>query len=81
MKFGSGAVTALLLLLGGGSSADAFHVKGPISTTVVQRQIQTAANELITRPQMAAGGAERAYGDDYYDGALLLILLLLLLFR
>lgn len=58
MKFGIGAVMAVVLA----TSADSFQVK----PTVVQRQIQ-AANELVTRP-MAAGGAERAYGDDYYDG-------------
>jgi hypothetical protein len=72
MKFGIGAVTALLLLVG--PSADAFQVSKPMTTsTVVQRQIQ-AANELVTRPHMAAGGAERAYGDDYYEGAFVVVL-------
>jgi hypothetical protein len=72
MKFGIGAVTALLLLVA--PSVDAFQVsKKPMTTsTVVQRQIQ-AANELVTRPHMAAGGAERAYGDDYYEGAFVVV--------
>jgi hypothetical protein len=71
MKFGIGAVTALLLLVA--TSVDAFQVsKKPMMATVVQRQIQ-AANELVTRPHMAAGGAERAYGDDYYEGAFVVV--------
>jgi hypothetical protein len=61
MKFGIKVVIALIFA----TSADAFQVKPALS--VVQRHIE-AVNELVTRP-MAAGGAERAYGDDYYDGA------------
>jgi len=72
MKFGA---TALLgLLLTASSSSDAFSIN-PHTRLVQQKLADVAAaaannNNWRAPMNMVAGGAERAYGEDYYDGML-----------
>ena len=72
MKFGQSALLAVLVLAT--SSCDAFSIRSK-STTAVQKAILTAQHQekgislaKSSPMSMVAGGAERAYGDDYYDG-------------
>ena len=59
------AAAALCLALA--STADAFK-----PTAFVSKKISTPSLSNDWRPgmKMVAGGAERAYGDDYYEGKL-----------
>jgi hypothetical protein len=75
MKFGTLTLCAVLLASTGHSAA--FSIHNPHRTAVqkalIAAQEATAAtltsNSAIKSPiGMVAGGAERAYGDDYYDG-------------
>jgi hypothetical protein len=77
MKFGTLTLCAVLLASTGHS--DAFSIHNPHRTAVqkalIAAQEATAANLASTNALkspigMVAGGAERAYGDDYYDGML-----------
>lgn len=65
MKF----TAAVLCFLAGG--ANAFSPKGfvPSKSGLMVPQGQEDNNSpLLTRPSMVAGGAERAYGQEYYEG-------------
>jgi hypothetical protein len=65
MKF---QAAALCLLMGG---ASAFSPKAfvPNKSGLMVPQGQENGNiPLFTRPNMVAGGAERAYGQEYYEG-------------
>jgi hypothetical protein len=75
MKFGTLTLCAVLLASTGQSAA--FSIHNPHRTAVqkalIAAQEATAAASAITNAikspiGMVAGGAERAYGDDYYDG-------------
>ena len=65
MKFQAAA----LCLLAGGASA--FSPKGFVankSGLIVPKDQEYSNTPLFTRPNMVAGGAERAYGQEYYEG-------------
>ena len=72
MRFGVSALLGLVAL----TCADAFSVNphtGLVQQKLarVQQQQQEAAganNHWRAPMKMVAGGAERAYGEDYYDG-------------
>jgi len=82
MKLGASALLGFLLAVAS-PRADAFSVH-PHTPTVVQQKLaqvqqkQQQASETgggwRSPLQMVAGGAEKAYGEDYYDGALLVSL-------
>jgi hypothetical protein len=68
MKF----TATILCLLAAGSSA--FSPKGFVASKsglMVPSSAQDGSSSpLFTRPKMVAGGAERAAGQEYYEGAL-----------
>ena len=77
MKFGASALLGFLLVASTSPGAAAFSVH-PRTTTLVQQKLaqvqqpQQHASETggwRSPLQMVAGGAEKAYGEDYYDGA------------
>jgi len=84
MKLGASALLGFLLAVAS-PGADAFSVHRHTPTTLVQQtlaqvqQKQQQASETgggwRSPLQMVAGGAEKAYGEDYYDGAFLVSLL------
>ena len=66
MKFGTSALVGLLMGLVG--TTDAFSVNP--HRALVQQKIAQVQDDVGWRAPMSmvAGGAERAYGEDYYDG-------------
>lgn len=77
MKFGKSALVGLLMGIAG--TADAFSISP--HTALVQKlgRVQDDATSAVAAAstnysswrapmKMVAGGAERAYGEDYYDG-------------
>lgn len=65
MKIGA----AVLCLLASGASA--FSPQGFVSRKsglVVPPSAQDGSNSPILTPNMVAGGAERAHGQEYYEG-------------
>lgn len=71
MKFGASALLGLLLMNG----ADAFSINRPHARLVQEQKLANVAAQNINNNnnwrapmKMVAGGAERAYGEDYYDG-------------
>ena len=73
MKFTFGALCSLLLT----SSAAAFGPK-PLVLPKTTKAASADASSLLWRPpmNMAAGGAERAYQDEYYEGTRVLVVVL-----
>lgn len=80
MKFGTPVLLGFLLAAGGSTSCCAAFSINPHKTAVQKalsnvvntacaQQKQEATASLRAPMNMVAGGAERAYGDDYYDGA------------
>ena len=75
MKFGKSALAGLLMGIAG--TADAFSIS-PHSTLVQKlgrvhdddaaAAASTNYSSWRAPMKMVAGGAERAYGEDYYDG-------------
>ena len=63
---------ALLALTVGSASAFSPRMPSPASTSSILNKnsasMTQAASGLWVPPKMAAGGAERAYGDEYYEG-------------
>ena len=59
---------AVLSLLVGGASA--FSPKAYVQNKagLLVPKGQEDSTPLFTRPNMVAGGAERAYGQEYYEG-------------
>ena len=75
MKFGKSALMGLLLGVAG--TADAFSIGphapqvkklGRVYDEAAAAAVSTNNNSWRAPMQMVAGGAERAYGEDYYDG-------------
>jgi hypothetical protein len=65
MKIGA---AALCLLVGG---ASAFSPQGFVtrkSGLIVTPSAQDDKNSALLTPNMVAGGAERSYGQEYYEG-------------
>jgi hypothetical protein len=68
MKFGKATLLGVLLLA---SSSDAFSInphKTAVQKALVSAQEATTVAQWRAPMNMVAGGAERAYGDDYYEG-------------
>ena len=66
MKFGTCTLVGALLLAVG---CDAFNPhKITVQQKLVAAQEAAAAHGWKAPMNMVAGGAERQYGDDYYDG-------------
>jgi hypothetical protein len=62
-------IAAALCLLAGGASA--FSPQGFVSRKsglVVPPSAQDDSNSPLLTPNMVAGGAERSYGQEYYEG-------------
>jgi hypothetical protein len=64
---------ALIGLLSSASTAYGFSPvgKNPLLNQVMQARENVAASQSQWRPpmNMVAGGAEKAYGQEYYEGA------------
>jgi hypothetical protein len=63
---------ALIGLLSSASTAYAFSPigKNPLHNQVMQARENVASSPLWRPPMnMVAGGAEKAYGQEYYEGA------------
>ena len=81
MKFGKSALMGLLLGVAG--TADAFSIGphapqvkklGRVYDEAAAAAVSTNNNSWRAPMQMVAGGAERAYGEDYYDGKYIFLL-------
>ena len=57
---------AILCLLATG--ANAFSPKGVVRKSGLIVPQDDSASSLWTPPNMVAGGAERSYGQEYYEG-------------